>query len=398
MEAGIVQKIFLDHFETYQSEHPVGERERWAAWNMMTCRTPEQGYHIDECPKRHYRVLMSNSCKHRSCPQCGATETEIWLERRKLQSLACRYFHIVFTISHDLHAIWRRNRRRFTDLMLRAAWHTLRELLGDGRWLGVFPGAIGVFQSWDDEMQEHCHLHFIVTAGGLDEEGRWIGADGDFLLPTAVLAAKFRGKFLAYLREGFRAVSPRGKVKSEEQVLVAPAGMSVQQCRNLLNKLGRIRWHAEIEPSYKHADGMYKYVGRYLRRGPISEKRIVGYDGENVIMAYAHPEKHGQCTFRLKSETFIQRLLSHVPEKGTHVVRAYGLFHPNCRDKLNDARAQLGQPEYEPLTQLPYTHELLQRMFPDWEGNLCPLCGAVLRTVYVYPRAQAHPPSLRMAA
>ena len=103
MKAGIVQRIFRDHFETYRGEHAVGERERRAAWNIMTCRTAEQGFHVDACPKGHYQVILNNSCKHRSCPQCGMTETEIWLERRRLQSLACRYFHIVFTLSHDLH-------------------------------------------------------------------------------------------------------------------------------------------------------------------------------------------------------------------------------------------------------------------------------------------------------
>ena len=396
MKPGIVQKIFLNHFDTYRESHTVGERERWAAWNIMTCRTPEQGYHVDECPNGDYRVLLNNSCKHRSCPQCGVTETELWLERRKLQALLCPYFHIVFTISHELHLIWRWNRKRFTDLMLRAAWHTLREVLGDERWLGAFPGAIGVFQSWDDEMQEHCHLHFIVTAGGLNPHGQWKEADGEFLLPTPVLASKFRGKFLSYLREGFKKMSPHGKRKPDEQVLKAPYGMSVQQCLNVLNKLGRKKWHAEIEPAYEHAQGVYKYVGRYLRRGPISEKRLVGYDGETVTIAYAHPETHGQRTFCLKVDTFIHRLLSHVPEKGTHVVRAYGLFHPNCRGKLDDARAQLGQTAYEPLTDLPHAHELLQRMFPEWQGNLCPKCGALLLTVFVYHRG--HSPLWRLAA
>jgi hypothetical protein len=280
--------------------------------------------------------------------------------------------------------------------MLRAAWHTLRELLGDGRWLGALPGAIGVFQSWDDEMREHCHLHFMVTARGLDGAGQWKEAKGEFLLPTAVLATKFRGKFLAYLREGFKAVSPGGKKKPEDRVLVAPRGMRVQQCLNLLNKLGRVKWHADIEPAYEHAEGVYKYVGRYLRRGPISEKRIVAYDGESVAISYAHPDKHGNRVLRMKAETFIGRLLKHVPEKGTHVVRSYGLFHPNCRGKLDDARAQLEQPPYEPLTDLLDAHELLLRIFPDWEGNLCPRCGAVLKTVHVYHRGQA--PPLRMAA
>ena len=385
MKAGIVQKIFLDHFNDYRRGHVLSADKRRAAWNIMNCRTTELGYHVDACPNGHYRIVLNNSCKHRSCPQCGLTETELWLERRRIQALACKYFHVVFTISHDLHRIWRWNRKLFTGLMLRSAWHSLRELMGDRKWLGAFPGAIGVFQSWDDEMLEHCHLHFIVTAGGLDLSGKWKEAEPDFLLPTPVLASKFRGKFLAYLRNGFK-----------DHMLTAPAGMSRQQCLNLLNKLGRIRWHADIEPAYDHADGVYKYVGRYLRRGPISEKRIVGYDEETVTIAYAHPEKHEHRSFRLDAQDFIGRLLSHVPEKGTHLVRAYGLFHPNCRGKLDTARAQLGQPPYEPLTELPHAHELLLRMFPDWEANFCPHCGALLETVYVSNRAK--PPPMRMAA
>jgi len=394
MSAGIVQRIVRDHFASYQRAHPVGRRERWAAWNILTCRTPDQGSHLDACPQGDYRVLLPNSCKHRSCPRCGATETELWLERRKLQALACPYFHLVFTISHALHALWRGNRQQVTDRLFRAAWDTLRELLGDPRGLGALPGAVAVFQSWDDELQAHCHLHGIVTAGGLDEEGRWGEADPEFLLPTAVLAAKFRGKFLAYLREGFETPPARRTGQAAEPVLVPPAGRSVQQCLNLLNKLGRVKWHADIEPAYAHAAGVDKYLGRYLRRGPIAEQRIVGYDGDTVTIAYAHPEKHAQPTFALPAETFLGRLLSHVPEKGTHLVRAYGLFHPNCRGKLDAARAQLGQPAYQPLTDLPPAQELLQRMFPAWDANRCPRCGALLRTVAVFHRGQAPPMGL----
>jgi len=163
-------------------------------------------------------------------------------------------------------------------------------------------------------MREHCHLHFIVTAGGLNADGRWMRANTDFFLPTPVLASKFRGKFLAYLREGFSKLTVTGRIKSEGQVLRAPAGMSVQQCYNLFNKLGRKRWHAQIEPAYEHANGVFKYVGRYIRRGPISERRIIGYDGQQVAIGYAHREKHDSATFKLSAYGFIRRLLNHVPD------------------------------------------------------------------------------------
>ena len=396
MKSGIVQKIFNDHFEAYRKHHKLSKRERKAAWSIMTCRTRSQGYHIDKCPKGHYSIILNNSCKHRGCPQCGSTETEVWLQRRKKQALNCKYYHVTFTISHDLHLIWHYNRKLFTDTMFKAAWHTLRELLGDARWLGGYPGVIGVFQSWGDEMQDHCHLHFVVTGGGLGTDGKWKSIDNGFLIPRRVLAAKFRGKFLAYLREGFETLTKTGKQKPDNKVLTIPPDKIKRQCLNVLNKLGRKKWHVRVEDPYEHANGVFKYVGRYIRRGPISEKRIISYDGDNIRIAYAHPEKHEKRSFVLNAGKFIHRILRHVPEKGTHMVRSYGLFHPNCIGKLNIARSQLGQGPYKPATKLPHAQELLQSMFPEWEGILCPECGSLLVTEKFVRYAK--PPPLRMAA
>lgn len=387
MQAGIVQQIFKDHFPSYRKKRVLHSRESNAAWSIMTCRTSEQGYHIDACPNGDYHEIVLNACKHRACPQCGATDTELWLVKRKAKALDCPYFHTVFTIDHDLHNIWRYNRKLFTNLMMRAAWHSLRELLLDWRHLGGLPGAVAAFQSWDDDLFDHCHVHMIVTAGGLNGDGRWVRA-GKILVPTPVLAAKFRGKFLAYLRQGFSKHTVTGKTKPPEQILRVPDGMRLQQCLNLLNRLGRKRWHAQIEPAYDHANGVFKYVGRYICRGPISERRIVDYDGKNVTIAYVHQEKHDSETFTLTAQRFIERILSHVPEKGTHVVRSYGLFHANCLEKLNLARKHLGQPPYQCVQTMPSALELLQSMFPGKKIGRCPKCSMELRTVFICRRGQ----------
>ena len=396
MQPGIVQRIFNDHFATYEQNNKIHSRQRYAAWSIKTCRTHAQGYHINACPKGDYHEIILNSCKHRACPQCGATDTQLWLERRKAQALDCPYFHVVFTISHDLHIFWRFNRKLFTGLMMRAAWHSLRELVLDWKYVGGLPGAIAVFQSWDDEMHEHCHLHFIVTAGGLNTDGRWVTANNDFLLPTPVLAAKFRGKFLAYLKQALCRFTVTGIEKPDNQILCLPYGLSKQQCMNLLNKSGRKRWHADIEPAYEHANGVFKYVGRYIRRGPISERRIMSYDGKQVTIFYAHQEKHDKPCFKLPAQRFIHRLLSHVPEKGTHVVRSYGLFHPGCQEKLNLARMHLGQDPYSPTLEMPDAMEILARMFPNQNIGRCPICASRLRTIFIYRSGQA--PRWKLAA
>lgn len=397
VKPGTVQRIFGDHYRAVDAAHRLDERSRRAAWNICTCRTPAQGYHIDECPNGDYRIRLNNSCRHRACPLCGATESELWLERQSAKELRCPHHQVVFTSPDHLRAIWRWNRRLFTNLYFRAAWHTLRELLASPRWLGALPGVIGVFQSWGDELWEHLHLHFIVTCGGLSPAGKWVAADPEHLLPVPVVAAKFRGKFLAYLREGFNTHTATGKPKPDDQVLVPPPDMSRQQCLNLLNKLGRQKWHIEIDPAYAHAGGVLKYAGRYIRRGPLSERRIRAYDGQRVTIAYAHPEKHACPTFTLDAQDFVLRLLNHAPEKGTHCARVYGLYHSACRDKLNQARSRLGQPPYEPEVEPPDAHELIHRMFPDFTGDLCPKCHARLATVKVVRPGQS-PPPLRIAA
>ena len=389
MQPGIVQRIFNDHYAQYRRRfNKTHSRIDKAAWSIMTCKTAEQGFHINACPNKDYHEVIQNSCKHRACPQCGATDTEIWLSRRKSQALDCRYFQAVLTIDHDLHIIWIYNRKLFTTFMMRAAWHALRELLLDWKYLGALVGAIAAFQSWGDDLNKHCHVHFIVTGGGLNADGRWVEA-GDRLLPTPVLASMFRGKFLDYLRDGFNPYTARGKQKDEDQILRVPDGMRKQQCLNLFNRLGRKRFHADIEPAYEHANGVFKYVGRYIRRGPISERRILDYDGKKVTIGYAHKQKHDRATFTLPAQHFIQRLLTHVPEKGTHLVRSYGLFHPNCIDKLNQARKHLGQGPVVPTLKLPSAIELLQRMFKDPKIGRCPYCKTELRTVFIYRGGKA---------
>jgi len=75
MKPGTVQQIFDEHFPAVDAMRPLDDRSRCAAWNICTCRTPRQGFHIDECPNGDYRIILSNSCKHRSCPMCGAMDT-----------------------------------------------------------------------------------------------------------------------------------------------------------------------------------------------------------------------------------------------------------------------------------------------------------------------------------
>lgn len=210
-------------------------------------------------------------------------------------------------------------------------------------------------------------------------------------------AAARETSFLSYLREALNPTTARGKPKPPDEVMVIPPGMTRQQCYNLFNKLGRQRWNVHPEEAYESVGGVLKYIGRYIKRGPISERRIVSYNGTRLVIAYAHPEKHVRSTFTLEACEFIRRLLQHVPAKGSHCARVYGLYHSAKREMLNRARVHFGQAPYKPEAEPPDVHELMHRMFPDFEGDLCPHCHARLVTVFVI-RHNRSPPEMEAAA
>ena len=371
---GIVQRVFQDHYAAYRRRHALGQRERWAARQIRTCRTCAQGYHVWTCPRGDYRREVNNSCKHRSCPLCGASETEQWLQRQQARLLGCRHHQIVFTLPHDLHPLWRYNRTAFSNLLFRCAWESLQSFARDPRWLGAEPGALAVIQSWGEMLNTHVHLHVMLTAGGLTPAGQWQEAPRSFIFPARALSVKFRGLFRArLLAELARAW------------WVLPPGTDATHWRHELNRLGRQRWNVRIEPAYDHGRGLLVYLARYLRRGAIAEARVHAYDGRTLRIAYKRPGEHARATFQLGAEEFLRRVLEHAPEKGLHVVRAYGLYHHRRRSQLEAARRQC--PEIPSTT----VEAVVQGAGADavtfhHNGPHCPFCSSPLViTLRYYP-------------
>ncbi len=365
---GGVQRVFLDHFETYRSAHRLSDRERRAGWYIMNCRRGGLGIHVTACPNGHERRIFGNSCRHRSCPLCGYTDAQRWLMRVMHILPRCDYYHAIFTVAHELTVLWKYNRALFVRLYFQCAWATLREL-GAER-LGGLPGAIGTFQSWRDTLQTHLHLHFLVAGGVLAEDGTWLRTKYSFLLPSRLVAKRFRLCFLEALRCA---------------ELALPPDMTPAQLQCLLARVGRKRWHVQILPPYAHGEGIAKYLARYIKCGPLHEGRLLRYDGRVVTIA----RKHDGEPIELAAADFIGRSLQHAPVRGAHVVRSYGLFHPTQRHKLDRVREQCDQCPTTPF-QIP-TWQALCELTPFCRPPRCATCQAPLITVLVTHHAHAPP-------
>ena len=104
---------------------------------IVRCRTAALGAHHDQCTRCGYQAISYNSCRNRHCPRCQGNARSRWLAQRRAELLPVSYFHIVFTLPHELSALALQNKRLLYDLLFRASAATLLELAGDPKHLGA---------------------------------------------------------------------------------------------------------------------------------------------------------------------------------------------------------------------------------------------------------------------
>src|ERR1700723_3018057 len=169
---------------------------------IRNCRTQALGGHLDRCSGCGHEAISYNSCRNRHCPKGQTNAREQWLAKRTEDLLEVPYFHVVFTLPHDLSALALQNKKAFYDLLFRASAEALIEVSADPKHLGAQIGFLSVLHTWGQNLQHHPHVHCVIPAGGLSLDGtRWVAASPRFLLPVRVLSRVFRGKFLAGLKQ-----------------------------------------------------------------------------------------------------------------------------------------------------------------------------------------------------
>jgi hypothetical protein len=301
--------------------------------DLERCRTAALGGHLHVCETCGYSVPMYNSCRNRHCPTCQSLEQHKWLERRREAILPVPYFHLVFTLPEELRALVMRHRARLFGMLFATVSKTLLLLARDEKRLGAMPAITMVLHTWTRELAFHPHLHAIVSAGGVTNDGSWSASRSDYLFPVKVLAKLFRRLFRDALLE---AIDTGAMQVSAE--LVEPMR------RALFEK----KWVVYAKAPFGGAEQVFAYLGRYTHRVGISNARILGMDGQGVTFA---TKDGGTCT--LTPVEFLRRFLLHVLPKGFHKIRHYGLCSAShvALGTLDKARDKLGASPVAPPPQ-----------------------------------------------
>jgi len=194
---GTIQEIFEMGFAGFAKGRRLPLHWHKAARSFQQCRTAWLGGHVQVCDQGHVNGIWYNSCRRRACAKCSALARERWLEAQKARLVDCPHRHLIFTIPHQFHALWRGNTPAMMALLFQAVRATLVELTGDARYLGAMPGFLLALHTWGRSLSLHPHIHCLITEGGLDAEGHWKAPRRASFLPARVVMALFRGKFLA---------------------------------------------------------------------------------------------------------------------------------------------------------------------------------------------------------
>ena len=346
---------------------------------VLRCRTAALGGHKDKCVDCQYEAPISyNSCRSRSCPKCQAQARRRWLEAQQRDLLNTNYFHVVFTVPHELNPLALTTPKRFFDLLFQASSQTLLEVAADPKRLGAEIGFLSILHTWSSNLLPHYHVHCVVPGGGLSaDHRRWIHTNHPlFLLPIPVLRTVFRNKFLDGLRQLYckGLLNCRGPAANFQDHT-----WFEEQAAKLANK----RWFVYAKPPFGGPAHALRYLGRYTHRIAISNHRLLAFDGQCVSFRwrdYAHGNK--QRVMTLDSVEFLRRFFLHVLPRGFVRIRHYGLLSNRFRHRL--------LPLAHKLLAADGHHQLPLPPLPDCELWHCPRCGKAMQVVQRFTAAQLY--------
>lgn len=365
-----------DHFlDRYRSSFDFQQHKAFRA--IQRCRTAALGGHVDVCSQCGRQEISYNSCRNRSCPKCQTQARQRWLAARERELLPTDYFHVVFTVPHELNVLALDNPRSFYDLLFTASAQTLLEVAADPHHLGAEIGVISILHTWGQNLLLHPHIHCAIPAGGLSlDHRRWIRSREQFFLPVKVLSRVFRGKFLAGLKCLYR---------SKKLHCAGPSGTLAdpQQFAQLLRRLHRQDWVVYAKPAFGGPMQVLRYLGRYTHRVAISNHRLLAFDGEHVTFRwknYAHGGKQGQM--KLRTCEFLRRFFLHVLPKAFVRIRHFGFL----ANRFRAARVSLCRQLLAPLSGTAATETTAALC----ENSLwhCPTCGAAMITLQRFTAAE----------
>ena len=348
-------EILSAHWPAYRAQFGrlIPPEQHAAVRAILRCRTPALGGQRYRCACGREQDAY-HSCNHRACPRCGQDDASAWLAQQRARLLPVPYFLVTCTVPEQLREPIRAARQLWYGTLLKASAGALQDLAADPKYLGAELGLTALLQTWTRDLRYHPHVHLLVPGGGLTaNQLRWLRVpNGEFLVPQVKLAARFKGRLKAWL-------------KQEQPELFAAVPASVWWRK----------WVVDVQP-VGSGEAALKYLANYLCQPPLREHQLERDAAAGVSFRYRDNAGAVQRA-TLSGPEFVRRFLQHVLPKGFQRVRHYGWLGAAAQAKRERIRALLNwrPPSISPPAPLP--------------PPKCPCCGKPMFLLGTLPRAPA---------
>jgi hypothetical protein len=142
----------------------LDKNRSWLSFQQLTvlraiarCRTAALGGHLDSCSQCRRRAISYNSCRNRHCPKCQTQARQRWLTAREQEVLGVPYFHVVFTLPHELNPLCQRNQSLLFNLLFRSSAAAMLEVAADPKHLGAEIGFLSILHTWGQNILLNPH-------------------------------------------------------------------------------------------------------------------------------------------------------------------------------------------------------------------------------------------------
>ena len=377
-----VAHILFKHIGSYQNQYRLWPEHKKIVTDLLNCRTAPLGGRIDRCDSCGTVRITYHFCRNRHCPTCQHMPREQWLAKRKEEILPLSYFHVVFTLPHELNTVVLNNKKVMFNILFAAASKTLLKF-GENELNGT-PGFLAILHTWDQKLRTHFHLHCIIAAGVVSKNGkRWIECKNDYLFNQHALSLVFRGKFIQRMSQACRSE----KIHFSDNCY-----------ENLKNTLFNKKWVVSVRDPVKRPEYVLEYLARYTHRVAIANSRIKAFKDGMVTFTAKNRKKNSTELITISAVEFIRRFLLHTLPKGFVKIRHYGFLANRNRTKnLKKIRRLLG-------LAIPAVKDILplKEMMQNLTGidiTICPCCNTGKMKLYAeIPKYRARAPDSLLCA
>lgn len=365
-----VADIFRTYGSQYRQTVSLPRSHLKVMHAIETCRTAELGGHVERCDACGFERNAYNSCRNRHCPKCQALAKAQWLQERQAEVLPVEYFHVVFSLPHELNPLTRSNKKVLLDLLFQVVGASLQEFAAHPQHgLGGRVGFTAVLHTWNQRLLDHFHLHCLVPGGALSFDGRhFVRAKRGYLFPVKALSRVFRGKFL----DGLKKRYAQGQIVFPKSLTALKAEEGFAR---LVDQLWQKEWVVYSKAPFDGPEKVLEYLGRYTHRVAISNHRLVNVAEGMVTFRYRDRRDRDQVKeTTISAHEFIRRFLLHVVPDSYKRIRHFGFLANGCKKRgLARCRELLGLATALPLSPPETLIERMRRL-TGVDITQCPRC------------------------